>query len=48
MGLYEAIDILDEFFNKESDNSDTYYIIGSEEWEAIKICLEAAKDKAGV
>jgi len=44
MDLYEAIEIVDEWVRsfEESDEWDTGLM------QAIKICLEAARDKAGV
>lgn len=48
MDLYEAIEVLENFI----DDYDRHpYIIttpGPEDIEAMKICLEAARDKAGV
>lgn len=47
MDLYEAIDILNEYV-AYCENRQEGYRPNSEELEAIKICLEAARDKAGV
>ena len=44
MDLYEAIEVVDEWINKYEQ----FIEPGNELIEAMKICLEAARDKAGV
>ena len=43
MDLYEAIDILEEYLKYYCDD-----MPDEAELEAMKICLEAARDKAGI
>ena len=51
MDLYDAIEYVEELMNEadeEIGGSGLYYPISEEDVEAIRIILEAAKDKAGV
>ncbi len=48
MDLYEAIDILEEYVDYADDRGRAFATPTTEELEAIKVCLEAARDKAGV
>ncbi len=48
MDLYEAIDILNEYVAYADDRGRAFATPTAEELEAMKICLEAARDKAGV
>lgn len=47
MDLYEAIEVFGEFLDKTEDDM-LVVVFGPEITEAMKICLEAARDKAGV
>lgn len=47
MDLYEAIEIVDEWLH-EWINMRSQLAPDSDAIQAIKICLEAARDKAGV
>lgn len=47
MDLYEAIEVFGEFLDKSEDVM-LVVVFGPEVAEAMKICLEAARDKAGV
>lgn len=47
MELYEAIEVFGEFLDKTDDDT-LAVVFGPEVAEAMKICLEAARDKAGV
>lgn len=48
MDLYEAIEVLENFIDDYDRNPYIVTILGSEDIEAMKVCLEAARDKAGV
>ena len=50
MDLYDAIEIIEELVQQAEDQPKRLIIIAPNayEIEAIKICLEAARDKAGV
>ena len=51
MDLYEAIDVLQEYITYcvvDGYQGDPRAMPTNEELEAMKICLEAARDKAGV
>ena len=48
MDLYEAIEVLSELVEWADDNEMPIVIHREIEMEAIKICLEAARDKAGI
>lgn len=49
MDLYEAIETVDEWVKKTENDLDFYWqVIDGNVMDAIKICLEAARDKAGV
>lgn len=47
MDLYEAVEVFGEFLDK-TDYYQLVVVFGPEVAEAMKICLEAARDKAGV
>ena len=48
MDLYEAIEVLEKFIDDYNRNPYIVTILVPEDIEAMKICLEAARDKAGV
>ena len=47
MDLYEAIEVFGEFLDK-TEYDMLVVVFGPEVAEAMKICLEAARDKAGI
>lgn len=47
MYLYEAIEVFGDFLDKTEDDM-LVVVFGPEVAEAMKICLEAARDKAGI
>lgn len=47
MDLYEAVEVFGEYLDK-TDYYQLVVVFGPEVAEAMKICLEAARDKAGV
>lgn len=47
MDLYEAIEVLEDYITY-CINRQEGYRPNREELEAMKVCLEAARDKAGV
>ena len=48
MDLYEAIEITERWLTRIVQISDYYIAPSEEEYEAIKICMEAAREQAGV
>ena len=50
MDLYEAIEVVEDWVNRVEGNPRkiTMVAAGDEVFESIKVCLEAARDKAGV
>ena len=48
MDLYEAIDIVSEYVEYANDRGRAFAAPTAEELNAIEICLEAPRDKAGV
>lgn len=48
MDLYEAIEVLSDYVTYLCDYDRPFAVPTKEELQAIKICLEAAKDKAGM
>lgn len=48
MDLYTAIDLLNEYIFCCEEHDRAFSTPTDEELEAMKICLEASKDKAGV
>ena len=48
MDLYEAIDLLNEYIFFCEEHGRAFSTPTDEGLQAMKICLEAAKDKAGV
>ena len=47
MELYEAIELVDDLLRHVDTDREGILVCEPDEFEAIKICLEAARDKAG-
>lgn len=50
MDLYDAIEVVEAWVNRVEENPRKIAMVaaGDEVIESIKVCLEAARDKAGV